>query len=100
MMAPPPAARHCRSRKVRRDSSTSIESTPLLSSPVNVGYLAVIDRFYKTRLDQPAFEKVPAPFGNRQVHHVGHDVDARHQPAVKAVALRHRVVVHLVLGMF
>ena len=66
----------------------------------DIGHLAVIDRLDKARLDQPAFEKGPAPFGDRQVHHVGHDIDARHQPAAKAVALRHRVVVHLVLGMF
>ena len=66
----------------------------------DIGDFAVIYRLDEARLDQPALEKGPAPSGDRQVHHVRHHIDAGHQPADKAVALGHGVIVHLVFGMF
>jgi hypothetical protein len=61
---------------------------------------AVIDRLDETGIDQAAFEKGAAPFGDRQVHHVGHHVDARDQPARESEPLRDGVVMHLVFGLF
>jgi hypothetical protein len=56
--------------------------------------LAVIDRLDETRLDHAAFEEGPAPFGDRQVHHIGHHVDAGDRPA--EAKRRHGVVMDLV----
>jgi hypothetical protein len=65
-----------------------------------VDILAVIDRLDKARLQQPALQEGAAPSRNRQVHHIGHHIDTGHQPARKAEAARHRVVMHLVFGLF
>ncbi len=64
------------------------------------GDFAVIDRLDEAGLDQAALEEGAAPFFDREVHHIGHDVDAGHQPAGKSEAARHGVVVDLVFGQF
>ena len=43
-------------------------------------------------------EKSAAPFCNRQVHHIGHDIDTRDQPAAESEPFCNRIVVHLVFG--
>ena len=67
--------------------STSIDSTPSLSAAADVGDLAVIDRLDEAGLDQPALEKGAAPSPDRQMHHIGHHVDARDQTAAEAEPL-------------
>jgi uncharacterized protein YaiI (UPF0178 family) len=64
------------------------------------GHLAVIDRLDETGVDQAAFEKGPTPFCDRLVHHIGHHVDARDQPARESEPLGDGVVMHLVFGLF
>ena len=64
------------------------------------GVFSIIDRLDEAGLDQAALQEIAAPMSDRQMHHVGHDIDARHQPARKTEATRHRVVMHLVFGLF
>src|SRR6202020_1576727 len=66
----------------------------------DIGDLAVIDRFDEARLDQAAFEEGAPPFRDRQMHHVGHDIDAGNETAAEAETVRHRIVVYLVFGQF
>ena len=60
-----------------------------------LGDFAVIDRLDEARVDQTAFEESAAPLRDRQVHHIGHHVDTRHQSAGEAVAAGNRVIVDL-----
>ena len=62
------------------DRQHAIASPP----PSTLGDLAVIDRLDEARVDQPAFEERAAPFRHRQVHHIGHHVDAGDQPAARS----------------
>ena len=81
--APRPAARRCRWRRDRRGFPP--RSPARRYSPRrDLGDLAVIDRLDEARLDQPVLQKGAAPSRHRHVHHVGHDVDARHQPAARS----------------
>ena len=80
--------------------STSIEIAPSALMTPDIGDLAVIDRFDEARVDQTSVEKGAAPFRDRHMHHIGHDVDTGHETAAKAEPARHLVVVHLVFGLF
>ena len=82
MTAPPPAATRCRWRKGLPALDLDREHAVAFFAG-DIGLLAVIDRLGEARLDQSTLEKGAAPFGDRQVHHVGHDIDTGHQPAAE-----------------
>ena len=63
----------------------------------DLGDFAVIDRLAEAALRGPVLQPGAAPFRHRLVGHIGIDIHPRHQPAGKAEARRHGVVVDLVL---
>ncbi len=59
--------------------------------------LAIVDGLQEAGLEAAVLEKLATPAGDGEMRHVGVDVDAGHQAAGEAEALRHGIVVDLVL---